>query len=284
MNATRQLPQTVDSSGRLVSRFYKSNLRPVVIGISGLASLWALLLAIGSFKLHSDVGSGNIPHLGIIALILGILFMVGLAIELFGVIAALMQRAVMVKAFAYLSILSSILILGGNMTQIVVHFTMKNNLINECTSATTGDVVYYGWGILGPSRQTTLSANEAKIWCNDAWNHDSWADIVIFVIELLLAILFVSIVFAYYRQVIDPTSPVNASRMPLSQFRAEGYPEQYNPPYTNGPFYPPPPGPPPNHGDYDQGFVPPYDENKLPDYGYQGYYTEDKKDGDKGFH
>jgi hypothetical protein len=95
--------------------------------------------------------------------------------------------------------------------------------------------------------------------------------------------LFVGIAFAYYRQVMDPTSPVNASRVPSTQFRAEGYPERYNPPFANGPFYPPP-GLPPNHGDhgdYDQGFVPPYDGNKLPEYGYEEDYGGGKKYGDK---
>lgn len=80
----------------------------------------------------------------------------------------------------------------------------------------------------------------------------------------VLAGLFCSIAFAYYRQLLDPTSAANAFRSPSNQARAEGaFPAHYNQaygasvpnlgygynmPYAGGPppsQFAPPPGPPP---------------------------------------
>lgn len=103
--------------------------------------------------------------------------------------------------------------------------------------------------------------------------------------------------FAYYRQLLDPTSPANAHRAPSSQVRMDNYPQHYNPPYNasvpnlgygynapyaGGPYtgqpYAPPRGPPPAH---DDSFIPPYD-NKPPGYtgGDEngGYGNNDSKD------
>jgi hypothetical protein len=259
---TRQLPQGRPGQYGYVTRVYKSSLRPVVLFISGLAGLWAFLSGISSFNLFGESQSKNIPHLRTIALILGILYMVAVAIEVFGIAAAVKQRAAMVRLYSFLSILSSILILGGSLVQTIVHFKMKNDLINQCASDSTGQTVYFSWGVWGSSRSTTLDAQEARDWCQNEWDHDSWSDILSFIVELVLAVLFVSIAFAYYKQVIDPTSPVNATRAPSNQVRLQPFGR-----FNGGQSYPPPPGPPPNQDDYDQGFAPPYDGNKLPGYG-----------------
>jgi hypothetical protein len=64
----------------------------------------------------------------------------------------------------------------------------------------------------------------------------------------------------------------------------ELYPSPYNPSYAQpagvpnlGYNYPPPPGAP---HDRDEGFVPPYDDAKLPGYG-AGVGRDDKLDNDK---
>jgi len=256
----------------------------VILVASGLEAFWALLSGISSFRLLAEDGSRNIPHLRTIALILGIMYMVGFVIEVFGIIAALMQRVVMVRIYAFLSILTSVLILGGKLTQVIIHFTMKNDLINECARETTGDTVYFTWGLFGPTQRTTLNPGDALNWCRSTYDHDSWADPLGFVLDILISILFVMIAFAYYKQVVDPTSPVNSSRVPSNMFRSEGYPQQYNPPYAGGSFYPPPPGPPPTQGYYDPSFAPPYDGNKPPEYGNRegdAKYSGDIKDGVK---
>jgi len=236
----------------------------VVFIFSGLAALWALLYGISAFKVLGEDESKSVPGLRTISLVLGIVYMVAVGIEVFGAAAALVQRPAMVMIYSFLSILTSILILGGNLAQIVFHFTEKNSLISLCTSDATGDTVYYGWGLFGPSQRSTLTGDDAADWCNQRWKQDSVSSIIAFIVEIFLALLFVSIAFAYYRQVIDPTSPVNATRPSRPGFA----PQNYNPPYEPQ-YYPPPPGVPP--APYDQGFVPPYDANKPPGYGDAKY-------------
>jgi hypothetical protein len=262
-NITREPPQVRPGQYGYINRVYKSSLRPVVLFISSLAGLWALISGVNAFRLLGQADSGNIPHLRTIALILGILYMIAVVIETFGVAAALTQRATMVRLYYFLSILSALLILGGSLVQTIVHFTMKDELINQCTSDESGATVFFSWGFWGSSSSTTLNAQDARNWCQSEWDHDSWADVVAFILELVLAVLFVSINFAYYKQVIDPTSPVNAARAPSNQIHLQPYGGRND----GGQFYPPPPGPPPNPGYYDQGFVPPYDASKPPRYG-----------------
>jgi len=244
-----------------MTRVFKSSLRPVVLFTCALAGFWALLSGINAFRLLGASESKNIPHLRTVLLILGIMYMIAVAIESFGMTAAAIQRAAMVRLYSFLSILTSLLILGASLTQTVVHFTMKTALINQCTSDTTGETVFLSWGFWGSSRTTTLDAQDANAWCQDSWDHDSWADILSFILELVVAVLFVSIAFAYYRQLVDPTSPVNASRAPSNQVMMHPYQG-----YNNGDRFYPPPEPPVHQDYYDQQFAPPYDGNKLPGY------------------
>ena len=111
--------------------------------------------------------------------------------------------------------------------------------------------------------------------CRDSWDHDSWTLIVGFLIlsgkspflssilppisyvqtPTVLAVFFSILAFSYWRQLLDPTSPANASRAPSAQVRAGGYPSHYTPAYDN------------NYGGYNNSSVPnlpyqPYSANR----------------------
>lgn len=97
--------------------------------------------------------------------------------------------------------------------------------------------------------------------CKNAYDRDSWSEIVGFLITALIAAFFASVNFAFLRQVLDPTSPANMLREPGAQ-RNGAFPTHYNPPYGGGgsnyyPSYAPPAGPPPRRQNTD-AFVPPY--------------------------
>lgn len=65
----------------------------------------------------------------------------------------------------------------------------------------------------------------------------------------VFGLLFTAIAFAYYRQVLDPTSPANSSRVPSNRPRRDDYPTHYNPPYDGtsyAPVYLPSSGAPPD--------------------------------------
>ena len=79
--------------------------------------------------------------------------------------------------------------------------------------------------------------------------------------HVVLSLLFASIVFAYYRQLLDPASTAYP-RAPSDQIRMQAF--------QGG--YPAPAGPPPGRG-YTEDYVPQYDPYKLPGYDAQGRAT-----------
>lgn len=106
--------------------------------------------------------------------------------------------------------------------------------------------------------------------CNDAWSRASWSNIVEFIIEIGIAAFFLFLIFGYYKQLLDPSSPAYVPRN-QAQYPLGPYPP---------PQFPPPQGPPPTRDD--QSFAPPYDSAKLPAYdGTQQKYG-DTKDGGQG--
>jgi len=253
----------------------KSNLRPVVLFIAFLTGLWSFLWAVSSFRLESEDDVDKVPGLKTTALALGILYTVSTITQFFGLVAVSMRKINLVRIYAFSSILAALCILGGSLTQAIVHFTQKKDLINVCTQDTTGDTIFYSWGIWGPVSSTTLDAADAASWCNRAWNRGAWSNILSFLIELCLAAFFLFLIFGYYKQLLDPSSAANAVRV-QNLYPLGAYPQQ---PYGN---YPPPQGPPPDaYGrGFDQPFVPPYDNAKLPAYDGSGPKYGDTKDDD----
>ncbi|KAK7042494.1 DBR1 domain-containing protein, partial [Favolaschia claudopus] len=243
------------------NRVYRTNLRPLVLAVSALAALWTLLSCIGFFRSISTDKSEGVPKLATFAIVLGAVYIVLSLIEISGFVAALTQRLPLVRIYAYLSLVGIFLTVAGGIFQVVVHFTSKSDILKECTSLTNGrTVAIYPFGFFGPSRHDTISVAEADAWCRDAYNRNSWQDIVSLLIYIFLSVSFSMLAWGYYRQVLDPTSVVNFQRAAQPP---NAYPMQhqqqyqpynasvpnlgYNAPYANPqPTFAPPPGPPPD--------------------------------------
>ncbi|KAJ3764488.1 hypothetical protein EV360DRAFT_77429 [Lentinula raphanica] len=232
---------------------------------------YSLLRAIGNFRSISIDRGQNESKLATFSLVLGILYITVFAFEAFGIAA---------------TITAMLIATGGGLLDVIVHFTMKNDIINECTNLVTGDdVVFYPFGFFGPVSHSVIDSADAKSWCESEWDHDSWADIVELLILIFLSVMFSMFSYAYYRQLLDPTSAANVVRTP-NRAPPSGFPSHYNPaynasvpslgyqygPYGQQPYgqFAPPPGPPPAMDDAD---------GKLPGYtggpGY-GYGVDDK--------
>jgi len=264
-------------------RLMRSNLRPIVLFIAFLTGLWSFLWAVSSFRLATEESVDKVPGLKTTALSLGILYTVSAITQGFGLAAVSMRKLNLVKIYAFGSVLAALCILGGSLTQVVIHYLQKKALISVCTDNTTGDTVFYSWGIWGPVSRTTLSATDAARWCDRAWNRGAWSNILSFLIELCLAAFFLYIIFGYYKQLLDPSSPANTVRV-QNQYPLGAYPQQpYAGGYEHNPNFPPPQGPPPGpYGQrFDQPFVPPYDSTKLPAYDGSVPKYGDTKDGDE---
>lgn len=214
-----------------------------------------------------DDKNDNFPKLTPLAIVQTVLYLVALLFQVFGIVAAAMQRVKYIRLYTYLCALTVLLATGVGLMRVVTHFTFKNDLIAECEVIVQGNSSDTLFGFWGPNSSSNLTATEASSYCNNLWNSNSWSEILITLMVIFLGLLFTSVAFAYYRQSIDPTSPVNSSRTPSNQVRLNEFPS-YNAPY-DAPAYAPPPGPPPFDTD-----------GKPPQYQY-GDYTSFGHDKDK---
>ncbi|KAJ3812581.1 hypothetical protein F5876DRAFT_74717 [Lentinula aff. lateritia] len=238
--------------------------------------------AIGNFRSISIDRGQNESKLATFSLVLGILYITVFAFETFGIAATLTQRQQLVHVYAMLSFVTVLIATGGGLLNVIVHFTMKNDIIDECTNLVTGDdVVFYPFGFFGPVSHNVIDAADARDWCQSEWDHDSWADIVELLILIFLSMMFSLFSYAYYRQLLDPTSAANVVRTPI-RAPPSGFPSHYNPaynasvpslgyqygPYGQQPYgqFAPPPGPPPAM-DAADGKPPGYASG--PGYGYE---------------
>ncbi|KAF9262781.1 hypothetical protein L218DRAFT_1077705 [Marasmius fiardii PR-910] len=266
-------PQGPPPSYAFVTRYYRQSLRPVVVFTTFIAALYALFAYIGNFRNGTSVDGRTTPKLATFSIVLGILYIVICAIEVLGVAAAATRRLPLIKIYAWLSGLVILLVAASGLLRVVVHFTQKNDIISECSTLTEGrDFVYYPFGFFGPSQHTVINEADANRWCQNAWDHDSWAEIVSLLILLVLATLWASIAFSYYRQALDPTSPANVSRVPAPQNWASHYNPPYSNPYGGQPYYGQPPHGQPAYGP-PQG--PPPQQQYGPPAGPPGYVGAD---------
>jgi hypothetical protein len=199
--------------------------------------------------------------------------------------------------YALLSAFTTLVVFAGGLLRIIIHFTKKNDLISQCTTLAQRDgTAVYPFGFWGPIRDDDVDKDEAEEWCNQSWNHGSWSEIVSMLITVTLAAFWTMIVYSYYRQLLDPSSVANSTRLVPVQTYPQHYNQPYgstphlgygyNMPYAGGPGYvsgPPPPGewhqgPPPGQWQPPQG--PPPAGTFAPPAGappnWEGGYSQDK--------
>ncbi|KZT43352.1 hypothetical protein SISSUDRAFT_686606 [Sistotremastrum suecicum HHB10207 ss-3] len=253
-----------------VTRVYQKSLRPVVLAMGFAAWLWTLLWAISNFQDISGDRSHNLPKFVVFDIVLGALYISVTAMETFGIAAVYLQNLALVRLYVGMSLLAAFIVSGAELLNIVLHFTLKDTLINECTQAATNETISFNFGFFGGHTSEVLTPDEAKQWCNNAWSHDTFSDFAWFLVGTILGLLFASTVYSYYHQLLDPTSV--ASRLPRAT-------EDVNLNTFPSNSYAPPPGLPPSTS------APPYDPAKLPKYGADAGYTrfDDTKEGQSKF-
>ena len=145
-----------------------------------------------------------------------------------------------------LSAFCTVVVVAGGLIRVIIHFTKKDDLIEQCSIRAQRDgFAVYPFGFWGPIRNTNLDEEDADRWCTRSWNSGSWQEILSLLITGTLAAFWTMIVYAYYRQLLDPSSVANQTRV----VAVTTYPQHYNPPYGGGsgygynmPYSGPPPG------------------------------------------
>ena len=250
-----------------------------------MAGFWSLFSGIGFYRNAPYYDREDADDLKIIAIIFGSVYMLLTAIEAFGFFAGITQKLLFARIFAWLSAGATLVVAALGLARTVIHFTKKSSILKVCVEAADGATWVYT-GFWGPIASGRLDLEDAQRWCNRSWDRGSWSEIIAFIATTLLAALFTSIAFAYYRQLLDPTGPHNFSRAPASAIRTEIYPTHYAPPYPGGPApYPTYGQPTPSHAPYSAYPAygpppgPPPAETKPP--GYEGYGWTGNNDDNK---
>jgi hypothetical protein len=242
-----------------VSRMTNQSLRSIVLPFAMLGAIWSLTCSISSFQGLSTDRAQHEKRLATFSIVLGSLYAAVTVMLLFGVVAAASKRLVLIRTFAFLSAVVTVILISVGLLRTIVHFMLKNNLISECTSLATGKDVVVVWGFWNTRTHETLTADQAAQFCRDAWKHDSFNEIFWLLAEIVLLPLLTFIAFSYARRESDLLSSSTRTRLPRA----------YNPAYAAGndstlalpvvaydqQSYAPPPGSPP-----------PFDKS-LPSYG-----------------
>jgi len=224
---------------------YRGSLRPVVMITSLLTAFWSIFSAIGFYRNIGPYNDNGAPSLAKISIIIGSLYMGIFLIGLLGLAAAASERLNVVRTFAYFSVLAALIVAGVSLFRVVIHFTMKDTILNACTNAATGQTFVYG-GWWGPIYSSTLSSSDAQDFCKSYYDRDSWSLIVGFLILSALGIFFSLIAFGYLRQNLDPTSRANVIQrlnVPPRHYLPGPYDHDHDDPH----FADPPDGKPPRY-------------------------------------
>jgi len=192
-----------------------SNLRPVILFVAFFGLFWTLFAGIAAFRNVSFFNSNHESKLGIFYIVMGCIGMVIVAIEAFGIFAVSSRKVPAVRIYAYLSILAALLIATSYILQVAIHFGFKNDIINVCTNANTGDHIFF-MGLFGPVDGGLVTPSEAQDWCNQEYSHASISTVVALLFVTAIAAIFALFVFAYLRQLSDSTtSPSNFLLQPV---------------------------------------------------------------------
>jgi len=232
-----------------MSRMANQSLRSVVIPFAMLGAIWSLTCSISLFQ---ELGTDRAQHqkrLATFSIVLGSLYVAVTAMLLFGVVAAASRRLALIRIFAFLSAVVTVILIATGLLRTIIHFMLKNSLISECTSLATGENVVVVWGFWNSETHETLTADQAAQFCRDAWNHDSFSEIFWLLTEIVLLPLLTFIAFTYARRESALASGSIRTRLPRA----------YNPAFAAGnessvtlhevaydqPYAPPPGSPPP---------------------------------------
>jgi len=279
-NRTRPPPPSGQPPPYMFTRYFRTNLRPVIIGVGFAAMVYSLIWGGSALStIHPDQHQ-NLSQLVPFDIALGVAYMTVALIEIFGIFGAFRQSLPIIRIYAFLSLVAAVLVFGAEILRLVVHFKFKNDMITQCiTAAESPDGVGDETGLFGNHHASDLDPLSATDFCNDAWSHNTFSDIAWLLISLICSLVFASLAYSYYRQLLDPTSGVARARprgnnVPLDTFRNYNeYAAGSSLPYNAGGSRPAAP----RAGSIAPSeFVPPYEPTKLPGYG-SAFDEPDKK-------
>jgi len=191
-----------------VSQLYKANWKNPIIAVAGLN---ALRFAFATYNAFQDAAVDDMEeaeNLSLVSIALGAMYMISSVIEIYGIIGVSMQRLSMIRVYLYLSLLACLLIIGAGVLNGVSYFTFAEELVMECVALATDGLGYQKSLFRGrpwPASVFPLTFREARRQCVYAWVHQSWYQVAsVFLFFVIPAVIYYILVYAYYRQIINP--------------------------------------------------------------------------------
>ncbi|WVF68202.1 hypothetical protein IAT40_002967 [Kwoniella sp. CBS 6097] len=222
----------------VVTKVYPYSLRPVVFFTAFIGFIYGIALGVASIK---DMGDDfETAKQKVFDIVTAVLYFVIGGIEAYALFVAFVQKIPLARFLVWLVPAGILVNLANQVIAVIIHFTMKNDLIDQCVKNEAGDL-----GIDRVGNISNITTDQAQTICNNAWDRGTWSVFAWLFLSLIVSLLFGSILMSYYRQLIDPSSV----RTRNSQAQNQAF--QMQPGY----YYPPPP--PPNNGSQ-PWMVPPY--------------------------
>jgi hypothetical protein len=200
-------------SASFVSQLYKASWKNPIIALAGLNGLrYAFLCynAFGDAIVDEQEGAHNLLS---VSFALCVMYLFSFFIEIYGIIGVSLQRLALVRAYLYLTLLASLLVMSAGVVYGVAYFAFSDELVLECiTLAIEGRAwqksLFHArpW----PSSMVPYPESLAAKQCVYAWVHHSWNHIAaVFIFNVIPSIIYYVLVYAYYRQTIDPSHHAN---------------------------------------------------------------------------
>jgi len=162
-----------------------------------MGAIWALVYSISLFReLHLDKEQHE-KKLVTFSIVLGSLYAAVLAILIFGMVAAITTRLILVRIFSFLALAATIIVIAAGFMRTILHFMLKDSLISECTALATGKDVIFVWGVWTSNPGQDLTTAEAATYCKRAWSNDSASEIIWLIAEIIFLPVFTVVVFTY---------------------------------------------------------------------------------------
>ncbi|OCF33667.1 hypothetical protein I316_04741 [Kwoniella heveanensis BCC8398] len=223
----------------VVTKVYPYSLRPVVFFTAFIGFIYGIALGVAAIK---DMGDDfETAKQKVFDIVTAILYFVIGAIEAYALFVAFVQKIPLARFLVWLVPAGIIVNLANQVIAVIIHFTMKNDLINQCVKNEVGEL-----GVDGLGNVSSITTDQAQSICDNAWDRGTWSVFAWLFLSLIVSLLFGSILMSYYRQLIDPSSVRTRNNN-----HAQNQAFQMQPGY----YYPPPP--PPNNGSQ-PWMVPPY--------------------------
>jgi len=231
-------------SSSFFSQLYKANWKNGIIAVAGLNGF---RYAFATYNALADAATDEeefFYNLYKVSLALAVIYLFSFFIEVYGVVSVGLQRLRLVRAYLYLTCLSSLLVTAAGILQGVTYFMLAEDIVMECAALATQGRGYEKslfrsrpW----PNSIFRLREAQAQKHCTYAWVHQSWSQVAsVFLFFLLPSVIYALLVYTYYRQTVDPkhTANLQHNRSPLPRGRTTRRPAMAQRGATNGSNYP----------------------------------------------